>query len=152
MVEISSDGGSTWAKVPVNYPGNSTNTSDACGLPTGTYFTGSGTPTWAQYTASLATWANQDVILRWRLSTDGSVTYQGWWVDDIAITNVMVPGDCDSRRRRRCSPTTSRPAPPTPGAACCRRHAFACEPTNERRERSRSWSLRAPQGRSNPQR
>ncbi len=96
VVEISTDGGSTWAKVPVNYPGNSTNTSDACGLPTGSYFTGSGTPTWAQYTASLAAWANQEVTLRWRLSTDGSVTYQGWWVDDIEITNVMVPTDCET--------------------------------------------------------
>ena len=93
VVEISSDGGSAWAIVPVNYPGNSTNTSDACDLPTGAYFTGSGTPTWAQYTASLATWSNLDVILRWRLSTDGSVTYQGWWVDDITVSN---PADCDS--------------------------------------------------------
>ncbi len=97
VVEISSDGGSTWAKVPVNYPGNSTNTGDACGLPTGAYFTGSTTGlNWAEYTASLAAWPDQDVILRWRLSTDGSVTYQGWWVDEIAITNVMVPGDCET--------------------------------------------------------
>jgi hypothetical protein len=96
VVEISADGGSSWETVPVNYPGSSTNTSDACQLPTGSYFTGSGTPAWAQYTASLATWDGQDVQLRWRLSTDGSVTYQGWWVDDISITNVMVPSDCDS--------------------------------------------------------
>jgi len=96
VVEISSDGGANWSRVPVNYPGNSTNTSDACGLPTGAYFTGSGTPTWAQYTASLATWANQQVALRWRFSTDGSVNGQGWWVDDIAITDVMVPSDCNS--------------------------------------------------------
>jgi hypothetical protein len=97
VVEISSDGGSTWAKVPVNYPGNSSNTSDACGLPTGTYFTGSTTGlTWTEYTASLAAWDGLDVMLRWRLSTDGSVTYQGWWVDDISITNVMVPSSCYS--------------------------------------------------------
>jgi bacillopeptidase F (M6 metalloprotease family) len=96
VVEISSDGGSSWAKVPVNYPGNSTNTADACVLPTGSYFTGSGTPAWAQYTASLAAWANQEVSLRWRLSTDGSVTYLGWWVDDISITEVMVPSDCNA--------------------------------------------------------
>ncbi len=96
VVEISSNGGSTWAKVPVNYPGNSTNTADSCGLPTGSYFTGTGGLTWAEYSASLAAWDGLEVMLRWRLSTDGSVTSTGWWVDDIAITNVMVPGDCDS--------------------------------------------------------
>jgi hypothetical protein len=28
------------------------------------------------------------------LSTDGSVQYTGWWIDDISITNVGVPGTC----------------------------------------------------------
>ena len=28
------------------------------------------------------------------MSTDGSVTESGWWVDDIAITNVAVPSEC----------------------------------------------------------
>jgi bacillopeptidase F (M6 metalloprotease family) len=96
VVEISDDGGSSWDKVPVNYPGNSTNTSDACNLGTGAFFTGSGAPVWAQYSASLAAWDGVEVMLRWRFSSDGSVTYAGWWVDDIAITNVMVPSDCDS--------------------------------------------------------
>jgi hypothetical protein len=95
VVEISSDGGSTWAKVPVSYPGTSSNTSDACGLPTGSYFTGS-VLAWVPYSASLATWANQEVTLRFRLSTDDSVTAQGWWVDDMTITSVLVPTDCES--------------------------------------------------------
>ena len=34
-VQISTDGGSSWQRVPLLYPGNSTNTSDVCGLPTG---------------------------------------------------------------------------------------------------------------------
>ncbi len=96
VVEISSDGGVNWDTVPVNYPGTSSNTSDACDLPTGSYFTGTTGLTWAEYTASLAAWDGLDVMLRWRLSTDGSVTSQGWWVDDISITNVMVPSSCDS--------------------------------------------------------
>jgi hypothetical protein len=96
VVEISDDGGSSWDKVPVNYPGNSTNTSDACNLGTGAFFTGLGAPVWAQYSASLAAWDGLEVMLRWRFSSDGSVVYAGWWVDDIAITNVMVPSDCDS--------------------------------------------------------
>ena len=116
VVEISSDGGSTWAKVPVNYPGNSTNTSDACGLPTGAYFTGSGTPTWAPVH---------------RLARD-----LGQPGGDPALAAVDrrqrdLPGVVGRRHRhhrrawcrptarasrRPCSPTTSRPARPTPGA------------------------------------
>ena len=92
-MQASTDGGAPGRRVPVNYPGTSTNASDACGLPTGTYFTGTNAA-WAQYTASLAAWADQDVLLRWALSTDGSVNAAGWWVDDISITNVMVPSDC----------------------------------------------------------
>ena len=94
-VQVSTNGGTTWVRVPVNYPGSSTYTSDACDLPTGTYFTGTNT-SYAQYSASLATWANQDIMIRWVLSTDTSVNGTGWWVDDIAITNVEVPSSCDS--------------------------------------------------------
>jgi len=94
-VQVSTDGGSSWTRVAVNYPGNSTNTSDACDLPTGTYFTGTNT-TYAQYSGSLTTWSGLDVLLRFVLSTDGAVTDTGWWVDDITITNVMVPGSCET--------------------------------------------------------
>ncbi len=51
---------------------------------------------WAPYNASLVDWAGKDVLIRWRISTDGGVTDTGWWIDDIEITNVGVPGDCSS--------------------------------------------------------
>jgi len=92
-VQLSTDGGSTWERVPVNYPGTSTNTSDNCGLPTGTYFTGLDA-TWSLYTADLSTWGNQDVMIRFLISSDTSVTKAGWWIDDITITQVDVPGTC----------------------------------------------------------
>jgi hypothetical protein len=63
-------------------------------LPTGTFFTGTNN-NYAEYSASLATWANQDIMIRWALSTDTSVNGSGWWVDDIAITNVEVPSSCE---------------------------------------------------------
>lgn len=94
-VQISTNGGTSWSRVPVNYPGSSGYQYDACDLPTGTFFTGTNN-TYAEYSASLATWSNQDVHVRWVLSTDYSVNGAGWWVDDIAITNVEVPGSCDS--------------------------------------------------------
>jgi len=94
-VQISTDGGSTWERVPVNYPGNSTNTSDNCGLPTGTYFTGLNAD-WALYSADLSAWGNQDVLVRFLMSSDTSITKAGWWVDDITITQVEVPGACST--------------------------------------------------------
>ena len=96
IMQFSIDGGTTWEKVPVNYPDSVSNTGDACQLPTGAYFAKSPLVPWDYYSASLDQWKNEDVFVRWRLSTDGGVTDSGWWIDDIEITNVGVPGDCTS--------------------------------------------------------
>jgi len=93
IVEISANGGSSWARLEVGYPGSAKNTGDQCGLPTGTYFTGVDT-SYDAYTASLAQWNGQQVMLRWRLSSDSDVEASGWWIDDISITDVSVPGQC----------------------------------------------------------
>jgi fibronectin type 3 domain-containing protein len=96
-VQISIDGGSSWERVPVNYPGYASNTGyDACDLPAAAFFSGIDL-TYAEYTASLSTWSNQDAQIRWVLSSDGYVDGTGWWVDDIAITNVEVFGDCTTQ-------------------------------------------------------
>jgi len=95
LVQISTDGGGTWERVPVNYPGTVNETNDECNLGTGAFFNGTST-SWNEYTGSLATWADQEVELRWIFSSDVYVTGDGWWVDDIAITDVAVPGTCDS--------------------------------------------------------
>jgi hypothetical protein len=92
-VQISTDGGATWERVEVDYPASSTRTSDACGLPTGDYFTGTDN-TYDFYTGDLSAWGGQVVKLRFALSTDGSQNGAGWWIDDIRITQVDVPGAC----------------------------------------------------------
>lgn len=93
QVELSTDGGATWARLAITtYPANSTRTGDACGFPSGTkYFTGTNL-TYASFTATLP--AGPNVMVRWRLSSDFSVTKTGWWIDDISITNVGTPGPC----------------------------------------------------------
>lgn len=96
VVQISADQGTTWEKVSVNYPDTVSRTGDACGLPTGGYFSNDSLVDWAQYSGSLDAWSGQEVLIRWLLSSDGAVTRDGWWVDDISITNVGVPGDCTS--------------------------------------------------------
>jgi hypothetical protein len=54
-VQVSTNGGTTWVRVPVNYPGYVSNTSDGCNLPAGNYFNGDNN-SYAQYSGSLATW------------------------------------------------------------------------------------------------
>ncbi len=93
QVEISTDGGSNWERVEVNYPDDASYESDNCGWPDGDFFSGTGS-TFAEYTAALDAWSNQDAMVRWTLSTDTSVNGGGWWVDDIDITEVAVPGSC----------------------------------------------------------
>ncbi len=113
QVEVSTDGGSNWERVPVNYPDNANRASDACDWPTGDFFSGNN-PSYAGYTASLDQWSNQDVLLRWAISSDTSVNGTGWWVDDISITNVSVPGACTSSQDP--PPGAFGKASPTDGA------------------------------------
>jgi hypothetical protein len=56
------------------------------------------TPTYpaAAYAGSLSAYAGQSVKLRWRFGSDAGLTRQGWWVDDIAITNAQLPAACSA--------------------------------------------------------
>jgi hypothetical protein len=92
-LQISTDGGSIWERVEMGYPGNSNQAADACGLPAGTYFTGTDT-TYNFYNADLSNWDNQVVKLRFILSTDNGGGGDGWWIDDLRVTNADVPGNC----------------------------------------------------------
>ncbi len=92
-VQVSLDGGASWQRLALAYPGSSTRTGDACGLPQGQYFTGSGS-SWTEFVADLSAFAGQSVRLRWLLSTDGSVNGLGWQVDDITLSDAAVPGPC----------------------------------------------------------
>jgi hypothetical protein len=94
-VQISTDAGSTWQRVPLTYPGTANQDNDACGLPSGTYFTGTA-GAWTEYTADLGAWAGENAMVRWQFSSDSYVGGDGWWVDDITITDVPIPGSCFS--------------------------------------------------------
>jgi hypothetical protein len=94
-VELSTDGGANFDRLEVTtYPDNSTRTADDCGFPANvTYFSRTiTTPAYATYTATIPT--GSAIQIRWRLSTDGSLTKTGWWIDEISVTNVQVPGSC----------------------------------------------------------
>ncbi len=93
---------STWSKLAINYPDPLSFTGNSCGIPTSgsnTVFSRTiASPSYpvSPYTGSLAAYANKSIKLRWRFSSDPGVTGQGWWVDDIAITNALIPGTCST--------------------------------------------------------
>ena len=64
-VEISIDGGESWATLKS--------------------FTGEQLY-WSQVKLDISTFTGSEILLRFRLESDSSVTYDGWWIDDIVVT------------------------------------------------------------------
>ncbi len=96
VVELSTDGGASWSLLPLvpDYPDAFRASADACGYLEGhPAFTGTDL-TWQQHAADLAAFSGQTVQVRWIFSTDGSVTAEGWYIDDVTVTHVQVPGQC----------------------------------------------------------
>ena len=104
-VEIATGPGfNSWTRVPLtpDYPTLVGLTATSCDtiLDNRRYFSDS--HPYATYTASLANWAGGDVRIRFRLSGDYFYPSGSWWVDDIHVTQTLVPGAC----------TTLPPGPP----------------------------------------
>jgi choice-of-anchor B domain-containing protein len=98
VVEISANGGGSWTRLPLspNYPSVFTETGNQCGYPLNApAFSGTNLG-WIQHTADLSAWAGQTVQLRFRISTDGAVQEEGWYLDDLSVSHVQVPGQCSS--------------------------------------------------------
>jgi hypothetical protein len=84
-VKVSVDGGSTWQIVTPtdNYPG-STNTSNTCN-PSETAWTNSTAQPWRQAVIPIGQFLNQMPIFRFTFGSDGSVTYPGFFFDNMII-------------------------------------------------------------------
>ncbi len=103
-VEVATEGSgfSNWTKLDtVNYPLVMAGPAGdpACGGPGfadgAPVFTGtSPLDQWGSFSASLSAYANQRIRLRFRFSSDGSTEQGGWFVDDIQVTNALLPGPC----------------------------------------------------------
>ena len=98
VVEVSVDGG-PWlmpALTP-DYPNTFRSSSDECGYAENTpAFSGEQT-TWQQHTADLSAYQGQEVVVRFSYSTDGSVRGAGWFLDNLALSHVQIPGFCQSQ-------------------------------------------------------
>ena len=84
-VKISIDGGTTWELLtPMGgYPDESIASSGEPG------FTGHDNMFWERITMSLGAYAGETVQLAFTFSSDGSVTYPGWYIDDVAVTEEV---------------------------------------------------------------
>lgn len=77
-----------------NYPGSFRSSTDACEYDTGTpSFTGT-IANWQQHSMDLSSYQGQNIKIRWNYSTDGAVNNQGWYLDDISVTNTQIPSQC----------------------------------------------------------
>jgi immune inhibitor A len=84
FVGVSTDGGFTWTALE----GNITTSDDPNGNNSEGFGVTGKSGGWVAASFDLSAHAGQDVILRFRYETDGSVAYPGWAIDDIVIGEV----------------------------------------------------------------
>jgi hypothetical protein len=114
IVEISTNAGGSWtpSTPSAGYPDTLAQTgvppANSCGYQsTQGAFTGPAAQTltpWTQYTHDLTPYAGQTVMLRWRMSSDPAAEFEGFYLDDIAITKAMAPASCGADLRLSTAP------------------------------------------------
>jgi Subtilase family len=123
VVEISTDGGSTWDDLPptspVGYPDTFSQTGsdplNACKyISTQGAFTGpadnAALTAWTKYQTSLSPkYDNKTVLIRWHFSSDPGLEFEGFFLDTIAITNAFVPSPCTAVARKPLSGGDGQP-------------------------------------------
>jgi hypothetical protein len=110
--EISSDGGVTWTDLPPDggYPSSFAQTTNppvnACAYPAshGAFNgvttvgsnedpgNGSAVAVFKPFTTSLASYVGQNVMIRWRFSSDPASAFDGFFLDQVQITGAAGPG------------------------------------------------------------
>lgn len=90
-VKVSTDGGATWNIVtPLNGYNGTARTTNA-GIPGEVCWTGTTTGNfWHQELFDLSPYSGQQVMIRFHFGSDASVTYPGWYVDDVMLRSTNV--------------------------------------------------------------
>jgi len=108
VIEISKDGGATWADIGVGSYNGSTNagTNAPIGAARPAFVARSaGWPNFANVTRNLGTtYANQDVMIRFRAGADDSTGAPGWDIDDIQVTGAGTPFSSLAPQPASCTP------------------------------------------------
>jgi hypothetical protein len=101
IVEVATEAGgfTNWTKLgTVDYPGLMAGVSEACpgnpGLADGQAVFNGASADWETFGGSLSSFANQTVKLRFLFGTDDATTEEGWFIDDLEITDARVPSGC----------------------------------------------------------
>lgn len=105
VTEISNVGGNYFSTITPsqNYPYSFALTgsppANSCGYPSsqGAFSGPSGNSTlsgWSYYSFDLSSYAGFSIIFRLRLSSDAGLSYRGFFLDDITLTNASVYDDC----------------------------------------------------------
>jgi choice-of-anchor B domain-containing protein len=95
VVEVTTDQNNwTQPALSPNYPGTFNTSSDACNYDSGTPSFTNTNLTWTQHTMDLSSFQGQAVNIRWNFSSDASVSNEGWYLDDFAITHTQIPSAC----------------------------------------------------------
>ncbi len=98
VVEITNND-TKWNPVSLSpdYPGTFRDTNDGCNYAENTpSFTGTDL-TWTQHTVDLSSFQGQSIKLRWNYSSDGAQNQEGWFLDDINVTNTQIPAQCQAQ-------------------------------------------------------
>jgi len=105
VVEISTNGGGTWAVLTPTpaYPSTLSQTQgNACNYPaTQAAFTGpsgnAALTAWTQYSHDLSAYSGMTALIRWNFTADGGAEFDGFYLDDVQITNAFVNQGCATR-------------------------------------------------------
>ncbi len=97
VVEISTNGGASWADLPPNggYPGTLSMTQNppvnACGYPaTQGAFTGSSLTLFQEKATNLASFAGRAVMIRWRFTSDPGSEEEGFYLDNVRVSGTST--------------------------------------------------------------
>lgn len=101
VVEVSNDDGATWDDLPPDggYPGDFSQTGsppiNQCGyLSSHGAFNGTSGGVFVTYTSDLSAYAGQQITIRWRFSSDPGAEMEGFYLDDVMVTQAQKPQPC----------------------------------------------------------
>ncbi|MCK5075436.1 MAG: immune inhibitor A, partial [Calditrichia bacterium] len=83
-VKISTDGGSTWSLITPEGGYGGTISSGNVAIPGEAAFVYENM-TWHEVEFDLSAYNGEEVIIRWHFGSDGSVTRDGWYIDDVRV-------------------------------------------------------------------